>query len=66
MRGGKFVTSDWHEMPDHLMVSESIEIKSLSALESFGGFVVVWSLFGVWIQTDALLYKFCYTVLIFY
>lgn len=61
MKEKKLVTSDWHEMPDHLMVSERIEIAvTCYALECFDAPLVLLILLAVWTQRDTLLNLFCY------
>ena len=71
MEERKLVTSDWHEMPDHLMVFERIEITVTHfvrrlALDSCDSFVVVLILLAVWKQKATLLCKFYFTFMNFY
>ena len=57
MKERKLVTSDWHEMPDHLMVLEQREITVIHfvrrlALDRTDSVVEVLILLAVWKQTN--------------
>lgn len=64
MKERKLVTSDWHEMPDHLMVFEQREITVIHfvrhfALDSSDSVVVVLILFAAWKETNRKIILLC-------